>query len=213
MNKSLTKLTLAAAFAAFALAQQGLAGDPRSLGSAAAPSDQDTQATLGKLHGLLDEATDDTRKTCVSGQAPGWVSAKRAHNAAVHFADASDMCIATLSSVGGDRRLLAYYRDWLTGIGGDPGIYAAMPRSIGAAVLNGDGKAAVGNGKAVVVTSALAFDAGFTAAYMSGAPKKEVGNAQQLKTVAEHCLAQQQDAGTCFSVGYVYGARAFNTRE
>ena len=66
------------------------------------------------------------------------------------------------------------------------------------------------NGKAVAVPPALAFDAGFTAAYVGGAPKKDVANAQQLKAAAEACLAQQQDAGTCFSVGYVYGAQAVN---
>jgi hypothetical protein len=48
-------------------------------------------------------------------------------------------------------------------------------------------------------------------AYVSGAPSKG-GDPQKLKSLAESCLAGEKDAGTCFSVGYVYGSQAFNAR-
>ena len=30
--------------------------------------------------------------------------------------------------------------------------------------------------------------------------------------VAAACLANDKDAGTCFSIGYIYGAQAFNAK-
>jgi hypothetical protein len=83
-----------------------------------------------------------------------------------------------------------------------------LPKAIGAAVTNGTGKVAIGNGKAATVTPALAFDAGFTVAYSDRAATKGTADPGQLKALAEACLEQHQAAGTCFSVGYVYGVQA-----
>jgi hypothetical protein len=202
------------AVAVFASTHQGFAASP-SGGAGEAQLDTNGQATLGELNKLLTEATDDTRKTCASGQAPEWVSAKRArYGTTERFADASDMCVATLRGIARDQRLLGYYRDLLAAMSGNPTLYAGFPRSIGAAVLNGTGKVSIGNGKAAVVTPALAFDAGFTVAYQEGnGSKAPNADAAQIKVLAESCLGQHEDAGTCFSAGYVYGARAFNARR
>ena len=87
------------------------------------------------------------------------------------------------------------------------GLTAAV-NSIGAAVLGNATKVAIGNGKAAVITPALAFDAGFTAAYQEKGDKAPIADAQQLKTLAEGCLGQRGDPGACYSAGYVYGIQA-----
>lgn len=183
--------------------------------SAASPSeiarlDQNSQKTIGELNDLLNEATDNTRKTCASGQAAAWVSDKRAHaRPGERFPDAPDMCVATLEGVAQGQRLLVYYKDLLTAVGGDPAMHAAFPRSVGAAVTGGAGKVPIGNNKAAAVTPALAFDAGFTVAYRAkDASKAGAGDADTLKSLTDACLNQRQDAGTCFSIGYVYGGKA-----
>jgi hypothetical protein len=55
----------------------------------------------------------------------------------------------------------------------------------------------------------VAFDAGFTVGYQKGNGGQAAGaDPAQLKPLAEACLSQQQDLGTCFSAGYMYGQRS-----
>jgi hypothetical protein len=148
------------------------------------------------------------RESCARGGEPARVAESRSQGA--HFTpDAADGCVTALARTARDGRLPELYRKFLTEMGGSVGGSERWPRAIGAAVLNGNGKVAIGNSKAAEVTPALAFDAGFTVAYQEGSASKVVTtDTQQLKVIAEACLGQHQDAGTCFSAGYVYGARA-----
>jgi hypothetical protein len=68
---------------------------------------------------------------------------------------------------------------------------------------------ALGNGRQIPdVPPPLAFDAGFTVAYLRGDTRAGNADPAQLKLVTEACLAVGKDAGTCFSAGYAQGGRA-----
>jgi hypothetical protein len=151
------------------------------------------------------------RWVCAMGQEPAGVTKSRSEGA-TFFPDAADSCVTALVRTARDRQLPALYGRLLAELGGNREGYERLPRTIGATVLNGTTKAAIGGGKAVEVTPALAFDAGFTVAYLDGAANQGAADARQLKTLTESCLAQGQDAGTCFSVGYASGANAFRAR-
>jgi hypothetical protein len=189
-----------------ASAEAGAAADTPSPSKTAA----DRQAILDKM--LTDDYESSWiagfRRLCAAGGAPGSVAEDRAENA--YFApDAADQCVTALVRTARDRRLAELYGKLLAELGGSADGAERLPRAIGAAVLNGTTKVAIGNKKAAEVTPALAFDAGFTVAYQEGsASKATTADTVQLRTLAEACLGQHQDAGTCFSVGYVYGARA-----
>jgi hypothetical protein len=192
-----------------------LAGAPAAL-AASPPNTADVAAHRQEI--LDDMLTDEyqpalianLRRSCALGEEPGSVAESRA-GGAYFTPDAADGCVTALVRTGHDRRLPELYRQLLGELGGSVDGYERLPRAIGAAVLTGSvAKVAIGNSKVATVTPALAFDAGFTVAYLEHAINKAAVNLQQLRTVAEACLGQHQDAGTCFSVGYVFGARAFS---
>lgn len=172
--------------------------------------DAKSKALLNELHGLLQEDLAQKRSDCAAGLAPEWIAAKRAANGPkVPFPDATNMCVNILMGAAQDRQLVDLYASLLKAWHGKEDGAAALPRSIGAAVQRGETKVPIGAGKAAVVTPALAFDAGFTVAYGEGKPPQGgKPNPQQLKALAEACLAQQRDVGSCFSAGYLYGAQA-----
>ena len=150
------------------------------------------------------------RWVCINGKEPSSVKEMRAIGMEF-MPDASESCVAALQRGAKDRTLTEPYKKLLADTGGNVALSDTLPKAIGASVLNAKGNVPVGNGKAIIPTSPMAFDAGFTVAYVSGAPSKS-GDPQKLKSLAESCLAGEKDAGTCFSVGYVYGAQAFNAR-
>ena len=207
---SLTDCAAVFLTAAFLCVQAARAGNLTSVPGASAA---DQEQTLKELDDMLNEDIATTRKMCALGQAPGWVSAKRArYGSAVPFADASDMCVGVLGSIAERGHLSDLYREFLITMGGDAAAYERWPRVIGNAVLNDATKVAIGKNKVADVTPALAFDAGFTVAYEDGkAAKDQTADAAALKALTEACLGQHQDAGTCFSVGYVYGVHAYKT--
>lgn len=166
------------------------------------------------LTGLLtadpQDAATQQRWVCINGNEPSRVKEARAMG--FDFTpDASDSCVAALTRSAKDRILSEPYKKLLAKTGGNVELSETLPKAIGAAVLDGKGKVSIGNGKAIIATAPIAFDAGFTVAYISAAPNK-AGDPQKLKSIAESCLAGGRDAGTCFSIGYVYGAQAFNAR-
>jgi hypothetical protein len=151
------------------------------------------------------------RWICINGWEPSSVREARAMG--FDFTpDASDSCIAALQRSAKDHKLGDAYAKLLSETGGNAERLETLPKAIGAAVLSGNGKVSIGNGKAITATASIAFDAGFSAAYTEAAPPKQGMDPQQLKAIAEACLSNDKDAGTCFSVGYVYGAQAFNAR-
>lgn len=151
------------------------------------------------------------RWTCMHGNEPSSVKDARVMGFD-YTPDASDGCVAVLQRSAKDRRLGTAYTKLLSETGGSAELSEKLPKAIGNAVLSGNGDVSIGNGKAMTVTGAIALDAGFTVAYMEGAAKKPSPDAQKMKAVTETCLANATDAATCFSVGYVYGAQAFNAR-
>jgi hypothetical protein len=155
-------------------------------------------------------AVDKQRWICINGQEPARVKDARAGGFAF-TPDASDSCVAALQRSAKDSLLFGIYKRLLAGIGGDSSISQNFPKAIGSAVLSGNGQVPIGNGNAAKITPQMAFDAGFTVAYTDGAARKQ-GDPQKLKTLAEDCLNAQGDAGTCFSVGFVYGSQAFNAQ-
>jgi hypothetical protein len=162
------------------------------------------------LTGSRPEKASQQRWICFNGDEPS--SIKEARAMGFDFTpDASDACVAALQRQARDHRLGEPYKKLLAEAGGDIELSENLPKAIGASALNGRGKVSIGNGKAVVLTSAMAFDAGFTVAYTSAAPNK-AADPKKLRSLAESCLAAETDAGTCFSVGHVYGAQAFSAR-
>lgn len=151
------------------------------------------------------------RRICAGGREPAKVEEDR-RDGAYFTPDAADSCVVALARTARDRQLSGLYRVLVSELGGNSGGYEQLPRAIGATVMNGISKVAIGNGKVAVVTPALAFDAGFTVAYLEGGANKATANTQQLRAATEACLGQRLDAGTCFSVGYVQGTRAFSAR-
>lgn len=150
------------------------------------------------------------RWNCINGNETSRVEQARA--AGMDFTpDASDSCVAALQRAANDKTLLDIYRRFLVETGGSTDMYEKLPKAIGASVLSGDGKVSIGNGKAISVTAPIAFDAGFTVACTDHAAKK-AADPQKLKALAQSCFSNEKEAGTCFSVGYVYGSQAFNAR-
>jgi hypothetical protein len=162
------------------------------------------------LTGDRPEKASQQRLICINGDALS--SVREARTMGFDFIpDASDSCLAALQRAAKDHTLTDPYRKLLAQTGGDAELSETLPKAIGASALNDKAKVSIGNGKAIVLTAPMAFDAGFTVAYTSAAPNKS-GDPEKLKSLAESCLASEKDAGTCFSVGSVYGAQAFNAR-
>jgi hypothetical protein len=153
------------------------------------------------------------RRTCALGGEPASVAESRT-GGAYFTPDAADRCVTALVRTAHDGRLPELYRSLLAELGGSGEGYQKLPSVIGASVLKDVTKVAIGDGRAMVVTPALALDAGFTAAELEGAAGKAgTADARQMKTLAEACLGQKEDAGTCYSVGYMYGVQAFKARN
>lgn len=188
--------------AALAGANQGAAAGPAEIAARRQASVNNILTTLPA------RAVAAQRLTCMFGEVPDNVAkARRALKDSVP--DAADTCIAALTRTAHDGQLLDLYRLLLTKLGGNVAGYEKLPTAIGEALLGGAEKVALGNGKDTIVASALAFDAGFTVAYMKGETRVEGMDAAKLKLVAEDCLAVHKDPGTCFSAGYAYGGQAF----
>ncbi len=193
----------------------GLLASPSQGWAGGVPNSADITARRQEiLNDMLTEQYDsyligNLRQTCALGGEPAAVAESRA-GGAYFTPDAADSCVTALVRTARDRRLPELYGKLLTGWGVSAESQDTLPRAIGAAVMNGDGKLAIASGRVVAVTAALSLDAGFTVGYQDGAAAKAPDvEAGQLKAIAEGCLNQHQDAGTCFSAGYVYGARAF----
>jgi hypothetical protein len=164
------------------------------------------------LNGILTtfpaDAVAAQRVTCMMGEEPRCVIDGRQAGKAF-MPDAVDTCVAVLVRTAHDGHLPDLYRTLLTELGGDAGAYESLPAAIGDAVMNGNGKVAIGNGKDTEVPPTLAFDAGFTLAYLRADTRAaNLASTDRLRQVAEACLAVREPAGTCFSYGYMQGGLA-----
>jgi hypothetical protein len=199
-----TGAVIAAAFAFMAF----VSADP---GFAASPAEIATQRQAS-LNGILttfpDRAIVAQRLTCMLGEEPDKVTKGR-QAGKTFLPDAADTCVAVLVRTAHDGHLPDLYRTLIAQLGGDIGLAGKLPLAIGESAVNGDGNITIGSWKHTVIPPPLAFDAGFTVAYLKGDTRPEELEAAKLKAVAEACLAVDKDAGTCFSAGYYYGAYAF----
>jgi len=178
---------------------------------AASPAEITTQRKEA-LEGILHRDTDYTvaaeRWTCAMGKEPAMVSDERRQGAAF-FPDAADACVAVLTRTARDRHLPNLYGRLLTELGGAPSEQDGLPQAIGTAALSGRGQVAIGNGKMMTVSPAVAFDAGFTIGYLErGAKAPGSADPEQLKRLSQNCLAGTAAFGACYSAGYMYGAKA-----
>ena len=182
-------------------------------GLAATPDETARQASVnGILTTYPTRAITAQRLTCMLGEEPDRVTQGR--RAGKNFIpDAADTCVAVLVRTAHDGHLSDLYRTLLSQLGGSVELAEKLPVAIGNAVMDGDGKVALGNGKDTIVPPPLAFDAGFTVAYLKSDDRVENLDAAKLKLVAESCLSVNKDAGTCFSAGYVYGQQAVRARN
>jgi hypothetical protein len=179
------------------------------------PAQRESPAEIAaQRKGMLDEIMKDTadsvgvqRWVCAMGKEPE--SVKEARAGGFDFTpDASDGCVTALVRIAQAGDLLQMYSRLSKEAGGTGEGYKTLPRAIGSAALANRDSVAVGNGKGAKVTPSLAFDAGFTVAYTERAADKGIADARKLKSITEECLNDRGDAGTCFSVGFVYGAHA-----
>jgi len=90
------------------------------------------------------------RLTCMFGEEPDRVTERR-RTGKNSIPDAADTCVAVLVRTARDGHLLDLYRTLLTKLGGNVDTYDKLPLAIGNAVMNGDGKVALGNGKNTIV--------------------------------------------------------------
>lgn len=209
MRKSCFNIAALVTLAVLSCADEGLAASTAEIAG-------QRQASLnGILTTFPDRAIAAQRLTCMLGEEPDKVAKGR--QAGKNFLpDAADTCVAVLVRTAHDGHLPDLYRTLLTELGGDVEEYAKLPLAIKNAVLDGDGKVPIGNGKVMdIVPSSLAFDAGFTMAYLGGYEKfkPDVDDPAQMKLLTGGCLAVQKDAGPCFAAGFAYGAQAFRARN
>lgn len=149
------------------------------------------------------------RRLCFLGKQPEKVAKDRAEGA-YFMPDPADTCVAVLTRAGLDRQLISPYSELVESIGGDMAIVGTLPQAMGAATMAGQSTVPIGNGKGARVDAAIAFDAGFTVAFQEKAATPAGGvNDAQLKAVTAACLGTRQDGSTCYSVGYLQGARAY----
>jgi hypothetical protein len=119
--------------------------------------------------------------------------------------------IAAMTRQAHDGGLIALYQDTLNLETGNYTDAPSLPLRITEAIQNGQDQIDLGKGHRLRVTSGLALDVGFTAAYenkgagMAG----KVTNPMRLKAVTETCVSQRGTNKVCFAAGYIQGAAAY----
>jgi hypothetical protein len=211
VRKPLARMAVLFALAALAGADEALAAETARSPAQIAARRQESLDQL--LSADFEPALiANLRQSCALGGEPARVVESRA-GGAYFTPDAADGRVTALIRTAHDGHLLQLYEKLLTEMGGDVANYEKWPRVIGAAALAGKADVAIGANKAIELTPAIAFDAGFTVAYQEGkAGKSGTVIAATLKALAESCVGQHGDVAKCFSAGYMYGAHAFDGR-
>jgi hypothetical protein len=176
-----------------------------SVAVAASPEQQASLRSV--LTSVTSEAVSAQRLTCFFGEEPERV-AKARRAGQTFLPDAADICVAVLVRSARDGKLFDLYRTILREQGGDLALVEQMPMLTGTAALKDADKMTLGNGKAMDVPPTLAFDAGFTVAYLRRDGSKANADPVKLRAVIESCLTVKTDAGTCFAAGYAEGGKA-----
>lgn len=175
----------------------------------------DEQVIAAHLNAILTTVTSEevakSRDECITGAQADTVAMAR-EVGLPGYADASDLCVTVLIRTGRDGRLLDAYAKIVADNGGDRSRAATVPDAIGGALLKQKSTdVPIGNGLAVGIKPALAFDAGFVVAYRKGEVTANLPDVATLKSLAEQCLGQSAgDMGLCFSAGYALAVHALS---
>lgn len=154
------------------------------------------------------------RKGCVRGIVPA-NHREELQRGEAWSPDATDSCVMVLTRHGRDGTLDAMYRTILLEQVKDDTGASTLAGEIGSYVVtHKSDRVPLARGVALVVTTALAFDAGFTNGYRDTKQRAAAGQMPgeaTLKPLAERCLGlTEPSVQGCYSVGYVFGLRAAN---
>lgn len=186
-----------------------------SLSAQAADSAQVAQQRRNYLRDLLTDTPSlvaSLRKGCVRGMAPE-LQRESLQRGRAWSPDATDSCVMVLTRHGRDGTLDAMYRTILLEQVKDDAGASALAGEIGSYVVDHKSdRVPLARGVALVVTTALAFDAGFTNGYRDTKQRAAAGQMPAeaaLKPLAERCLGlMEANVQGCYSAGYVFGLRA-----
>ena len=162
---------------------------------------------------LSKDSADDVaidRSNCLAGQMPRIVERGRKSGSEV-TPNAVDVCVAALMRSGADSSLLTPYQKLVADGKGKAEYASGLLGAIGGAVVEqAADKVSIGNGRAMAIDPAIAFDAGFTSAYLKG-ERSAAGmpDLATLKALSGTCLDRtQSNLGLCYATGYAHGVRA-----
>lgn len=197
-------------------AESASARENAGVGSGMPMADQAQRRRDSLLRMLTEDSPElvtSLRKGCVRGVAGKAVREAWARGN-YWVPEAVDECVTLLTRHGRDGTLDALYRTILLEQINDVAGAERLAGEIAGAVMEGK-RADVPLARAVSlkVTSALAFDAGFTIGYRdTGKSKADIDKLPgeiALKPLAERCLdLADVKLDGCYSAGYVYGLRA-----
>lgn len=181
----------------------------------AADSVQVAQQRRTYLRDLLTDSASlvaSLRKGCVRGMAPE-LQRESLQRGRAWSPDATDSCVMVLTRHGRDGALDAMYRTILLEQVKDDTGASTLAGEIGSYVVTyKSDRVPLARGVALVVTTALAFDAGFTNGYRDTKQRASAGRLPTeaaLKPLAERCLGlTESNVQGCYSAGYVFGLRA-----
>jgi hypothetical protein len=152
------------------------------------------------------------RKGCVRGMAPE-LQRESLQRGNAWAPDATDACVMILTRHGRDGTLDAMYRTILLELVQDDSGANTLAEEIGSYVtVHRNYSVPLARGVALPVTTALAFDAGFTNGYRN-IEKRGTGTGipelAALKPLTELCLGlKEKSVLACYSAGYMFGLRA-----
>jgi hypothetical protein len=186
------------------------------VGVASGAEPTDTQIIAAHLDAVLTTIPSaeiaEHRDKCITGAQAEAVAMAR-EVGLPGYADAADLCFAVLIRTARDGRLLDAYAKIVADNGGDATRVETLPDAVGGALLKQKSTdVPIGNGLAVGIKPAVAFDAGFSVAYRAGdRDLSGLPGTDDLKETSEACLAQRaSDMGQCFWAGYALGAKSLN---
>jgi len=185
-------------------------------GTAAAKDLSDDEIIAAHLKAILTtQSADDvagSRNKCITGAQAEAVAMAR-EVGLPGYADVSDLCITVLIRTGRDERLLDPYETIMMRHTGATTDAKNLPSWIGGALIEQKSNIApLGNGKGITIDPSLAFDAGFSAAYLKReTTSPPMPDAATLKAISERCLAQaENNLGLCYASGYAHAIQALN---
>ncbi|PWR23452.1 hypothetical protein [Zavarzinia compransoris] len=195
---------------ALALLLPGMAGAQQALSPADAARKREYYDFLLNPRGATAAQIDEFRRHCAAGIIPTAMRDKP--ESYTYGQTASEICVAVLTRIGREGKLLEPYRPLMVELTGDDRAYEGIPAAIGVAAMANKPVASLGEGKGLTMKPALTFDAGFVSGYLKGFPGTPPAvTEERLQAIAEGCLDQKGGSlNNCYIAGRIYGFRARN---